>query len=99
MTSKRLCVYCASSDLCDPKFFEAGRKLGEALARMNITVVYGGAHNGVMGAVADGALNAQGKVIGWIPTFMKTETLHPGLTEVHEVRINAYSQTWNDDEF
>jgi uncharacterized protein (TIGR00730 family) len=64
---------------------DAGRQLGEALAQMNITVVYGGAHKGVMGAVADGALNAQGKVIGWIPKFMKTEILHPGLTEVHEV--------------
>jgi uncharacterized protein (TIGR00730 family) len=85
MTSKRICVYCASSEICDKKFFEAGRQLGEGLARMNITVVYGGAQKGVMGAVADGALNAQGKVIGWIPKFMKTEILHPGLTEVHEV--------------
>jgi uncharacterized protein (TIGR00730 family) len=85
MTSKRICVYCASSNLCDQKFMDAGRQLGEALARMNMTVVYGGATRGVMGAVAEGALNVQGKVIGWIPKFMNTETLHPGLTEVHEV--------------
>jgi uncharacterized protein (TIGR00730 family) len=85
MTSKRVTVYCASTDKCDKKFFDAGRQLGEALALLNITVVYGGAHKGVMGAVADGALNAQGKVIGWIPTFMTTEVLHPGLTEVHKV--------------
>jgi uncharacterized protein (TIGR00730 family) len=85
MIAKKVCVYCASSDICDQKFFDAGRQLGEGLAQMNITVVYGGAHKGVMGAVADGALNAQGKVIGWIPKFMKSEILHPGLTEVHEV--------------
>jgi predicted Rossmann-fold nucleotide-binding protein len=79
MTSKRICIYCASSDLCDKKHLNAGRQLGDALARMDVTVVYGGANKGVMGAVADGALNAKGKVIGWIPTFMPTETLHPGL--------------------
>ncbi|CAF4798826.1 unnamed protein product, partial [Rotaria sp. Silwood2] len=79
MTSKRICVYCASSDICDKKFLDAGRQLGEALARMKITVVYGGAQKGVMGALADGALQTQGKVIGWIPTFMTSEVLHPDL--------------------
>jgi len=100
MTSKRICVYCASSDLCDQKFFDAGRQLGEALARMNITVVYGGSQNGVMGAVADGALSAQGKVIGWIPKFMTTETLHPRLTEVHEVEtihVRKHGMMMNSD--
>ncbi|CAF1179051.1 unnamed protein product [Rotaria sordida] len=100
MTSKRICVYCASSDICDKKFLDAGQQLGEALARMNITVVYGGAQQGVMGAVADGALNAQGKVIGWIPKFMKNELLHPGLTEVHEVEtihIRKHGMMMNSD--
>jgi len=100
MTSKRICVYCASSDLCDQKFFDAGRQLGETLARMNITVVYGGSQNGVMGAVADGALSAQGKVIGWIPKFMTTETLHPRLTEVHEVEtihVRKHGMMMNSD--
>lgn len=83
--TKNVCVYCASSTECDQKYLKAGRDLGEGLAKLGFTVVYGGAHLGVMGAVADGALNAQGKVIGWIPKFMTTETLHPGLTEVHEV--------------
>jgi predicted Rossmann-fold nucleotide-binding protein len=82
MSSKRVCVYCASSDLCDQKFFDAGRRLGEQLARLNFTVVYGGAKHGVMGAMADAALGAQGSVIGWIPTFMKTEIFHSGLTSI-----------------
>jgi uncharacterized protein (TIGR00730 family) len=100
MTSKRVCVYCASSETCDKKFLDAGRQLGEALARMGITVVYGGAQKGVMGAVANGALAAQGKVIGWIPAFMKSETLHPGLTEVHEVEsmhIRKHGMMMNSD--
>ena len=78
MAAKRVCVYCASSDLCDEKFANAGRRLGEGLARMGVTVVYGGSQHGVMGAVANGALAAQGQVIGWIPTFMKTELAHTG---------------------
>ncbi|CAF2744757.1 unnamed protein product [Rotaria sp. Silwood2] len=100
MTSKRICVYCASSDICDKKFLDAGRQLGEALARMNITVVYGGAQKGVMGALADGALQTQGKVIGWIPTFMTSEVLHPDLTEVHEVEtmhIRKHGMMMNSD--
>jgi len=100
MTSKRICVYCASSEVCDQKYLDAGRQLGEGLARMNITLVYGGAQKGIMGAVADGALSAQGKVIGWVPTFMKTEILHPGLTEVHEVEsmhIRKHGMMMNSD--
>ncbi|CAF1478124.1 unnamed protein product [Adineta steineri] len=100
MIPKRICVYCASSTTCDKKFLDAGQQLGEALARINITVVYGGAQFGVMGAVANGALSAQGKVIGWIPTFMKTEVLHPGLTEVHEVEtmhIRKHGMMMNSD--
>ena len=85
MTSKRICVYCASSDRADDKYFQAGRDLGRGLAKLNFTVVYGGARNGVMGALADGALTSGGKVIGWIPTFMKNEVQHAGLTEIHEV--------------
>lgn len=100
MTSKRICVYCASSDICDKKFLDAGHQLGEGLARMNITVVYGGSQNGVMGAVANGALSAEGKVIGWIPKFMKSEKLHPGLTEVNEVEtmhLRKHGMMMNSD--
>lgn len=100
MTSKRICVYCASSDLADDKYFQAGRDLGRALAEQNITVVYGGAKNGVMGALADGALASGGKVIGWIPKFMKNECLHTGLTEINEVEtihIRKHGMMMNSD--
>lgn len=100
MTSKRICVYCASSDLSEKKYIETGKQLGKALADMNITLVYGGAQHGVMGAVADGALDGQGKVIGWIPTFMQTESLHPRLTEVHQVEtmhIRKHGMMMNSD--
>jgi uncharacterized protein (TIGR00730 family) len=100
MISKRVCVYCASSSQCDEKFLQAGRRLGEALAQRQMTLVYGGAERGVMGAVANGALQAQGKVIGWIPHFMKTEIRHTGLTELHVVEsmhIRKHGMMMNSD--
>ena len=100
MKVKRVCVYCAASKVCDEQHFANGRKLGESLAKLNITVVYGGAHYGVMGAVADGALQASGKVIGYIPSFMQTEAQHPGLTElniVESMHSRKYNMIMNSD--
>ena len=57
--------------------------LGEELAKQNITLVYGGASVGIMGAVADAVLNEGGEVIGVIPEFLKNkEVYHKGLTEL-----------------
>lgn len=55
-------------------------KLGETLAKQNITLVYGAAKIGIMGKVAQGALKYKGKVIGVIPEFLKKkEVVHLGL--------------------
>ncbi|KRD61999.1 LOG family protein YvdD, partial [Flavobacterium sp. Root935] len=57
--------------------------LGRTLAEQNIELVYGGANVGLMGAVADGTLNAGGKVIGVLPNFLRSkEIAHQGLTEL-----------------
>lgn len=57
--------------------------LGNALAKRNIELVYGGANVGLMGAVADGVLNEGGKVIGVLPHFLQSkEIAHAGLTEL-----------------
>ncbi|GGH11648.1 cytokinin riboside 5'-monophosphate phosphoribohydrolase [Sphingobacterium alkalisoli] len=59
------------------------RHVGEYLATKNITLVYGGGRVGLMGAVADGALAKQGKVIGVIPNFLNSkEIAHSGVTEL-----------------
>lgn len=58
-------------------------QLGEALAQKGITLVYGGAKIGLMGAVASGALNKRGKVIGVLPHFLAgKEIAHDQLTEL-----------------
>ncbi|HPN78510.1 MAG TPA: TIGR00730 family Rossman fold protein [Dokdonella sp.] len=82
----RICVYCASSQECDPHFHEVAFRLGALLAEADCTVVYGGGSAGSMGAVADGALSVGGKVIGILPKFMADlEWGHPGLTQLELV--------------
>lgn len=62
---------------------EQAFQLGAALAQRNIGLVYGGAKVGLMGAVADGALQAGGKVTGVLPHFLQQKELaHNGLTDL-----------------
>ena len=83
---KAISVFCGSSNGNDDNFVDQATALGAFLAQKNITIVYGGAKVGLMGAVADGALSGYGKVIGIIPDFIKTkEIAHGGLTELIEV--------------
>ena len=80
---KSVCVFCGSSAGSSPQYIVAGRTLGETLAGSGIRVIYGGAAVGIMGAVANGALESGGEVIGVIPGFLsKKEIRHEGLTEL-----------------
>jgi uncharacterized protein (TIGR00730 family) len=81
-----VCVYCASSNACDPKYHEVARRLGGLLASAGCALVYGGGRAGSMGALADGALAHGGRVVGIIPRFMRElEWGHEELTELHVV--------------
>ena len=83
---RSLCVYCGSSPGNDTRYVEQARELGSLLAAQGIQLVYGGAKIGVMGAVADAALAAGGKVVGVIPhALTDKEVAHDGLTEMHVV--------------
>ena len=83
---KRLAVYCGSATPADPVYVEAARAVGHALATRGIGVVYGGGRLGLMGAVADAALAANGEVIGIIPqALVDAEVAHRGCTELHVV--------------
>ena len=83
---KRLCVFCGSSPGVRPAYVQAARALGGLLAARGIGVVYGGASIGVMGAVADGALEAGGEVIGVIPQKLAVrEVSHESLSALHVV--------------
>jgi uncharacterized protein (TIGR00730 family) len=81
-----VCVYCASSNACDPKYHGVARRLGGLLASAGCALVYGGGRAGSMGALADGALAHGGRVVGIIPRFMRElEWGHEELTELHVV--------------
>ncbi|HEU4454061.1 MAG TPA: TIGR00730 family Rossman fold protein [Longimicrobium sp.] len=83
---ERVCVFCGSNPGARPVYAEAARALGRTLAERGIGLVYGGAHVGLMGAVADTVLAAGGEAIGVIPhSLVEREVAHGGLSELHVV--------------
>ena len=83
---QRVCVYCASSTEAHPEHYVATRTLGRLLAEAGITIVYGGGSVGSMGALADAALAAGGRLVGILPKFMNDlEWGHKSLTELRLV--------------
>ena len=83
---RRLCVFSGSSPGGHPDYAQAAAELGRALAGQGIGVVYGGAHVGLMGLVADAAMAAGAEVVGVIPTnLMVREVAHDHLTRLERV--------------
>jgi uncharacterized protein (TIGR00730 family) len=83
---KRVLVFCGSSPGGRPEYAQCATALGRMLAARGLEVVYGGAHVGLMGALADATLGAGGKVIGVIPNrLVEAEIAHAGLTKLHIV--------------
>jgi uncharacterized protein (TIGR00730 family) len=72
---KLLCVYCASSDRLDPKYYAAAADLGREMVLRGWGLVYGGGKTGIMGAVARSVKQSGGRVVGVIPEFMKAREL------------------------
>jgi uncharacterized protein (TIGR00730 family) len=82
-----VCVFAGSSLGADPRFHEAAIELGTAIGSRGMTMVYGGARVGLMGAAADAALAHGAAVIGVLPQFLAgKEIAHSGLTELHIVQ-------------
>ncbi|PFP32599.1 TIGR00730 family Rossman fold protein [Priestia megaterium] len=80
---KRIAVFCGSSNGASDLYIQGAKDLGKELAKRNISLVYGGASVGVMGAVADAVLEAGGHVIGVMPTFLEErEISHKNLSEL-----------------
>ncbi len=80
---RSICVFCGSRPGSDPAFVAVADAVGRAIAARGLTLVYGGARIGVMGAVANGALAAGGRVVGVIPkSLVSKEVAHDGLAEL-----------------
>jgi uncharacterized protein (TIGR00730 family) len=83
---KRVCVFCGSNAGARPEYAATARELGTLLAQRGIGLVYGGAHVGLMGIVADAALAAGGEVIGVIPdSLVRKEIAHRSLSDLQIV--------------
>ncbi len=81
-----ICVYCGSADHLHLEYIQAAKEMGALLARSGIRLVYGAGKTGLMGAVADGALQAGGEVIGITPgSFNTAQLVHTGLTHLEVV--------------
>ena len=86
MTTMSLCVYCGSRPGELPAYSDAARAVGREIGRRGWQLVYGGGRAGLMGVVADAALDAGASVVGVIPhSLMDRELGHVGLTELHVV--------------
>lgn len=95
---KRISVFCGSSFGTEKIYEQEAYNLGKTLAEQNIELVYGGANVGLMGAVANGVLDNNGKAIGVLPTFLqKVEIGHENLTELILVETMHQRKTKMDE--
>ena len=80
---RRVCVFCGSSPGVGPEYRAEAVALGSLLGKAGLGLVYGGAHVGLMGALADAALADGSEVIGVIPRVLAgVEVAHQGLSKL-----------------
>jgi len=83
---KSVCVFCGSNPGQDPVYAAGARAMGAEIARRGLTLVYGGGAVGLMGIVANAALDAGGEVHGVIPKALRDKEIgHIGLTRLEVV--------------
>ena len=80
---KSVCVFCGSSSRVDQRRKDEATALGHALAKAGLALVYGGGRVGLMGLVADAAMQGGTRVSGVIPRFLHDhEVAHTGVTDL-----------------
>ena len=83
---KNICVFAGAAHGNNPEFGEIAYGLGKLIADYGMGLVYGGGRSGLMGRVADGAVESGGYVTGVIPKFLdKIEIGHAGVTKLHVI--------------
>ena len=83
---KSICVYCGSSDKVNSIYLNVAREMGALIAKKGLKLIYGAGSTGLMGAVANGALEMGGEVVGVLPEMFDTPQLaHGGLTRLEVV--------------
>jgi uncharacterized protein (TIGR00730 family) len=83
---RSICVFCGSSVGVKPAYAYAAKRLGESLGRGGRQLVFGGGRVGLMGVLADAALQHGGHVTGVIPQHLvDLEVAHTGLSQLRIV--------------
>ncbi len=78
-----ICLYTGASPGAREAYRSVAEGVAREIARRGMTLVYGGGHVGLMGAAADAALAAGGRVVGVIPAdIADKEVEHTGLSEL-----------------
>lgn len=94
-----VCVYCGSSNDAPPAYLDLATRLGEALARRKIRLVYGGGRVGLMGRVAKAAHEAGGEVLGVMPHFLARREItyeavpHRMVDTMHERKMIMFNES------
>jgi len=84
--SKRLCVYCSSSNILEDKYREAAKDFAQAASLLGYTIVCGGSIMGLMGVIIDTMVERGSRVEGCIPEFMEEmEIHHPNMEHLEVV--------------
>lgn len=96
---QHIVVFCGASEGYIPVYIETAYQMGAAIANRQCSIIYGGAKLGLMGAVADGALQNGGKVTGIIPQFLQDkEIVHDTISEtivvetMHDRKLKMYER-------
>jgi hypothetical protein len=86
VAAQRVCVYAGSQPGTRPEYAEAARALAAQLAGRGLGAVYGGGKVGIMGALAEAALEHGIEIVGVIPRQLaEREIAHRGLSELRVV--------------
>jgi uncharacterized protein (TIGR00730 family) len=80
---KSVTVFCGARSGTDARWEQLAREVGAGLAQRGIGLVFGGGRNGLMGAVAQAAIDGGAKTTGVIPeSLLSIEPAKDGLTEL-----------------
>ena len=93
----RICVYGSASDEIDNRYLAGGEALGLEMARRGHALVFGGGAKGMMGAVARGAREGGGEIIGVAPHFFPDGAFFPDCTSFYKTEtMRERKQTMED---
>jgi uncharacterized protein (TIGR00730 family) len=85
-----ICVFCGSAYGTDAAFRDAARAIGDGIARLGFSMVFGGGGLGLMGDVARAAMAGGAEVQGIMPAFL--QALEPEVSPQEKLIVTPHMQ-------